>query len=392
MKIAISGAGVAGPTLAYWLHRSGHEPTLIERAPRFRTGGYVIDFWGTGFRVAQRMGIEATVRELGYQVQSIRSARPDGRTRASLGVDGFRRAVGDQFTSIPRGDLAATVYAKIENDVEAIFGDSITAVDEHADGVRISFERNKFREFDLVVGADGLHSNLRRLAFRADSEVEHYLGCAVAACVVEGYRPRDELAYVTYSEPGRSIGRFSLRDDRTMFLFMFRCSRPRDPGDPAARTALLRRRFAGLGGECARILAALDDVSDLYFDVVSQIRLDRWSAGRTVLVGDAAACVSLFAGEGTGLAMTEAYVLAGELQRAGDDYRRAFDRYEARLRTFVDGKQKSAERYVPIFATRTRLGIWFRNLVMNTLDVVPRADLLLRRDLRDDFDLPDYSM
>ncbi|KDE97753.1 hypothetical protein Y900_002070 [Mycolicibacterium aromaticivorans JS19b1 = JCM 16368] len=392
MKVAISGAGVAGPTLAYWLHRSGHQPTLIERAPRFRTGGYVIDFWGVGFRVAQRMGIEATVRERGYQVRSIRSARPDGRTRGSLSVDGFRRAVGDQFTSIPRGDLAAAVYATIENDVEVIFDDSITAVDTHAGGVGISFERANFREFDLVVGADGLHSNVRRLALGADSTVEHYLGYEVAACVVDGYRPRDELVYVTYSEPGRSIGRFSLRDNRTMFLFILRCSRPRDPGDTAARTALLRRHFADMGGECARILAALDGVGDLYFDVVSQIRLDRWSRGRAVLVGDAAACVSLFAGEGTGLAMTEAYVLAGELHRAGSDYRSAFDRYEARLRTFVEGKQKSAERFLPVFATRTRLGIWFRDLVMNTLDVLPRADLFLRRDLRDEFDLPAYAM
>ena len=231
MKIAISGAGVAGPALAHWLHRTGHEPTLIERAPHFRTGGYVIDFWGVGYRVAQRMGIEAAVRDAGYQVQSIRSVGPDGQVRASLGVEALRRAAGGRFTSVPRGDLAAAIYATIADDVETIFGDSITAVNEHPDGVCVSFAQAKTRDFDLVIGADGLHSTVRRLTFGPESDVEHYLGCLVAACVVEGYRPRDELAYVTHSQPGRSVGRFSLRRDRAMFLFVFRSHQAADPGE-----------------------------------------------------------------------------------------------------------------------------------------------------------------
>ena len=390
MKIAISGAGVAGPSLAHWLHRTGHEPTLIERAPQFRTGGYVIDFWGVGYRVAQLMGIEAAVREAGYQVQSIRSVGPDNQVRASLGVDAVRRAAGAGFTSLPRGDLAATIYATIENDVETIFGDSITAINEHPDGVCVSFAQAKSRDFDLVIGADGLHSNVRRLTFGPESDVEHYLGCLVAACVVEGYRPRDELVYVTYSEPGRSVARFSLRGDRTLFLFVFRSHHAADPGDLAARKALLRREYGDGDWECRQILAALDGVDDLYFDVVSQVRLDRWSRGRTALVGDAAACVSLLAGEGTGLAMTEAYVLAGELLCAGGDYRRAFDAYETRLRHFVEGKQAAAQKYVPVFATQTRLGIWFRNLAMRTMNFRPLAERLLTRSVRDDFELPSY--
>lgn len=390
MKIAINGAGVAGPSLAHWLHRSGHEPTLIERAPHFRTGGYVIDFWGVGYRVAQMMGIEAAVREAGYQVQSIRSVGPDNQVRASLGVDAFRRGAGAGFTSLPRGDLAATIYATIENDVETIFGDSITAIDEHPDGVSVSFAQAKSRDFDLVIGADGLHSNVRRLTFGSESDVEHYLGCRVAACVVEGYRPRDDLVYVTYSEPGRSIGRFTLRGDRTLFLFVFRSAHAADPGNLEARKALLRREYGDAGWECPHILAVLEGVDDLYFDVVSQIRLDRWSRGRTALVGDAAACVSLLAGEGTGLAMTEAYVLAGELVCARGDYWRAFDAYETRLRRFVEAKQGAAQKYLPVFATQTRLGIWFRNLAMRAMDFRPLAGLLLTRSVRDDFELPDY--
>jgi 2-polyprenyl-6-methoxyphenol hydroxylase-like FAD-dependent oxidoreductase len=392
MKIAISGAGVAGPSLAYWLHRTGHEPTLIERAPQFRTGGYVIDFWGVGYRVAQLMGIEAAIRDAGYQVQSIRSVGAGNKIRASLGVEAFRRETRDRFTSLPRGDLAATIYATIKEDVETIFGESITAINEHADGVCVSLAQAMTREFDLVIGADGLHSNVRRLTFGPESDAGHYLGCLVAACVVEGYRPRDDLVYVTYSQPGRSVGRFTLRDDRTMFLFVFRSAQAADPGELAARKALLRREFGDAGWECPHILAALDGVDDLYFDVVSQIRLDRWWRGRTALVGDAAACVSLLAGEGTGLAMTEAYVLAGELLCARGDYRRAFDAYESRLRRFVEGKQAAAQKLVPVFATQTQLGIRFRNLAMRTMNFGPLADLLLARSVRDDFELPDYRM
>ncbi len=381
---------MAGPSLAYWLHRTGHEPTLIERSPHFRTGGYVIDFWGVGYDVAQLMRIDAAVLDAGYRVQSIRSVGSDNQIRASLGVDAFRRAAGGKFTSLPRGDLAAAIYATIEHDVEAIFDDSITAINEHPDGVCVSFSQATTRDFDLVIGADGLHSNVRRLRFGPEMDVERYLGCRVAACVVEGYRPRDDLVYVTYSLPGRSVGRFSLRGDRAMFLFVFRSVHADDPGELPARKTLLRREFGDAGWECPQILAALDGVEELYFDVVSQIELDRWSLGRTALVGDAAACVSLMAGEGTGLAMTEAYVLAGELASARGDYRRAFDAYEARMRPFVEGKQAAGRKFVPVFATQTRLGILFRDLAMRAMNFRPLAELLLNRSMRDDFELPNY--
>ena len=177
-----------------------------------------------------------------------------------------------------------------------------------------------------------------------------------------------------------------------MFLFVFRSAQAADPGELAARKALLRREFGDAGWECPQILAALDGVDDLYFDVVSQIRLDRWAWGRTALVGDAAACVSLLAGEGTDLAMTEAYVLAGELLRAHGDYRRAFDAYQARLRPFVEGKQAAGRKFLPVFATQTRLGIWFRNLAMRTMNFRPLADLVLTRSVRDDYELPNYPI
>ncbi|WCS19160.1 FAD-binding domain [Mycobacterium marinum] len=388
MKVAISGAGVAGAALAHWLHRTGHTPTLIERAPKFRTGGYMIDFWGVGYQAAKRMGIEDPVRAAGYQIERLRSVGSRGEVKADLNVDVFRRMIGEDFTSLPRGDLAAAIYATVEDKVETIFGDSITAIDQHSDGVHLTFEKNAPRDFDLLIGADGLHSNVRRLVFGPEHDYEHYLGCKVAACVVDDYWPRDELTYVLYNIPGKQVGRVSLRGARTMFLFIFR-----DEHDGADLTPKeqLRNQFGDAGWECNEILAALDNVDDLYFDVVSQIKMDRWSRDRVLLIGDAAGCISLLGGEGTGLAMTEAYVLAGELERTGGDHRRAFDAYEAQLRPFIADKQAGAARFIGFFATRTRFGLWFRNIAMRTMNIGPLATLFAG-SVRDDFELPDYDL
>lgn len=388
MRIAISGAGVAGTALAHWLHRTGHTPTLIEQAPAFRSGGYMIDFWGVGYTVAQRMGIEEQILHAGYQIASVRSVDTDGKVIAALDTNVFRRLLGQDFTSLARGDLAAVIHATIADKVEMIYGDSITAIDQHADGIRLSFAHAGPREFDLVIGADGLHSNVRRLAFGPDSDFEHYLGCKVAAAVVDGYRPRDELAYVTHAAPGRQVSRVALRDDRTLALFVFRDASP-DISDPKAQ---LHNRFADVGWECPKLLAALNgEIDDLYFDVVSQVRMNRWSRGRVLLIGDAAGCISLLGGEGTGLAITEAYVLAGELHRAGGDHLRAFDAYEARLRPLIEAKQSNAQRLLGFFATRTRFGLWFRNLALRAMNLRMLTHLFAGA-VRDDFDLPDYGI
>ncbi|HET6804975.1 MAG TPA: FAD-binding domain [Frateuria sp.] len=391
LRVAISGAGVAGPALAHWLLRCGHRPTLIEQAPAFRTGGYIIDFWGTGYRIAQRMGIEQAVRAAGYQVQRLESVDDEGRVQASMHTDVFERLTDGLFTSLPRGDLAATIYATVADSCETLFGDSITAIDPRHDRVDITLGNGGARSFDLVVGADGLHSNVRRLVFGPDTDFEHYLGCRVAACVVDGYRPRDELVYVTHNVPGRQAARFTLRGDRSLFLFVFRSQDTTDPGGLGARKALLRRKFADAGWECPRMLDALDDAEDLYLDVVSQVRMANWSRGCVALIGDAAACISLLGGEGTGLAMTEAYTLAGELQRAGGDYRQAFPAYEARLRSLIARKQRAAQGFIGFFAARTALGVWLRNLGIRAMNK-PWLTGLIAGSVRDDFDLPDYGM
>jgi 2-polyprenyl-6-methoxyphenol hydroxylase-like FAD-dependent oxidoreductase len=393
MKVIINGVGIAGPTLAYWLQRSGHEVLLVESAPRLRGGGYVIDFWGAGFDVAEKMGLIPRIRELGYQVKEVRFVDRHGRKRGGFPVDVFSRLTRGRYTSVRRSDLSATIYDALAGKVETLFGDSVAGIEEVGERVRVSFDRTPPREADLVIGADGLHSRVRRLAFGPQESFEVSLGYHVAAFEVEGYRPRDELVYLSHSVPGRQVSRFSMREDRTLFLFVFRdeyLPAELPPGE-VGRKAVLASVFADVGWECPQILAAMRDVGDVYFDRVSQIRMDRWAKGRTALIGDAAACVSLLAGEGTGLAMAEAYVLAGELHRCGGDLAAAFARYQERLTPLLRRKQKSAAKFASSFAPKTALGVRFRNLVSRLLRFRFVANLAFGRELRDEVELPDYG-
>ncbi len=394
LRVAICGAGIGGPTLAYWLQRGGHQPTLIEKAPHLRQGGYLIDFWGVGYEVAQRMGLAATLQEIGYQVRQVRLVDRQGHTAAGFSATEFRRLAQGRYVSLARGDLAAAIYGAIVPRVETIFDASVTAVAENEHGVHVSFSRGAPREFDLLIGADGLHSTVREVVFGPQARFERDLGYMVAACEVTGYRPREELVYVSYTVPGKQLARFALRGDRTLFLFIFTAEHLPGPVPHtlAERKLALRRVFGEAGWECARILDAVDGVPEIYFDRVSQIRMPTWSQGRVMLLGDAAACVSLLAGEGTGLAMTEAYVLASELHRAQGDYQEAFRRHEQQLRPFVTGKQESAGRFAASFVPRTRFAIWRRNQATKLLAIPPLANLVFTRSFRDDFTLPNTGL
>jgi 2-polyprenyl-6-methoxyphenol hydroxylase-like FAD-dependent oxidoreductase len=393
MKLAINGSGIAGPALAYWLHKSGHEVLLVEESPQLRGGGYIIDFWGVGYDIAERMGLIPRVRDLGYHVREVRLVDRQGRKSGGFSTDVFRRMTGGRFTSLRRSDLAATIYDAIEGKVEVIFGDSIALVEDEGGSLYVSFDHAPPRRVDVLIGADGFHSRVRRLTFGPQEQFEAFLGYHAAAFEVEGYQPRDELVYVSHADPGRQVSRFSMRGDRTLFLFVFRDEymTVSQPDDEQERKSALRNAFAGVAWECPRILQLLDDTGDIYFDRVSQIRMERWTKGRTALIGDAAACVSLLAGEGTGLAMAEAYVLAGEFARAGGDHRTAFARYEERLMPFLKRKQESAAKFASSFAPKSSFGITFRNLVTRLLLIPFFADFFIGRDLRDNIEIPDYS-
>lgn len=252
----------------------------------------------------------------------------------------------------------------------------------------MTFERGGARDFDLVVGADGLHSQVRRLVFGPEADFEEFLGITVAAFDLEGYRPRDELTYVMHTEVGLQVARVAMAHDRTMFLCTFLDDGASATAGVEAQQAALRARLAGAGWEIPAILERLPDAEPFYFDRVSQIRMPAWTRGRVALVGDAAACPSLLAGQGTALAMVEAYVLAAELARAGGDHAGAFARYEQQLAPFLRSKQQAAIRLAGAFAPRTRWQLFLRNSVMKLMGVPFIAGLAIGRALRDKIELP----
>lgn len=389
--VLISGAGIAGPALAFWLRQAGYTPTIVERAPEFRTGGYMIDFWGVGYEVAIRMGLRAGLARDGYDIKEVRIVDSSGRRITGFEARIFAAASPEGFTSLPRGDLAHLIYEKIRDDVEFIFSDSIAALTQDDAGVDVRLEHGGARRFEFVIGADGLHSNVRALAFGPASEFEHYLGYYTAAFSVAGYPHRDEDVYLSYGVPGRQISRYGLRDGRTAFFLIFTSDAPLAVGhhDVAAQKQVLRDRFAGIGWETADVLSAMDRADDLYFDTVSQARVPQWSRGRIALVGDAAYCPSLLAGQGSALGMAGGYILAQALSQSPDDHARAFASYQELLKPFVDRKQEAATRFASWFAPRTKWQLHLRNLGTRLMNVPGLGLRLARNTISDDIRLPE---
>ena len=394
MKIAINGAGIAGTALAYWLSKLGHEVLLVERAPALRTGGFVVNLWGIGYDALERMGLLPGLLALQHHSDELRMVDAAGRTRGGYPSSVLLKLAKGRMATLARYDIAATVYGALDDRVETVFGDSVSAIEDDGTRVRVAFEHAAPREVDLVIGADGLHSRVRQLTFGPDDAFEYAMGCHVASFEVAGYRPRNGDAYVAYTAPGRYVARFPLRDDRMLFFVLLRDEylQGRVPADAAERKAALTAALDGIGWESDGIVAALRQADDLYFDSISQIRMDSWAKGRVALIGDAAACPSLIAGEGAGFALAQAYVLAGELHRHGGDTAAAIARYQARLSPIVARKQKLAERLAASFVPRTALGVRARDYatLLMRLPVFPK--ILMGRYFHDEMALPEYGI
>jgi len=355
-RILISGASIAGLTLAHWLARHGFRPTVVERAAALRTGGNGVDVRGQAGEVAERMGIMPQVRALTADVLGIKFV--DAADRAVARVD--MRTLDPSSVEIMRGDLVALL--REVTDAEILFGDSIRGLEQDDDGVTVTFQKSPTRRFDLVAGADGMHSHVRRLAFGAEGEFvrhrDHYFAFANADAAL------GEDRWVTmFSTPGRMAGIYrSGNHAQAKAYFAFR-SAPLDYDhrDPSVHKRLVSDVFGDQTSWRTRELldSALADPG-FYFDACAQVHMTSWSAGRVVLVGDAAWCPSPASGAGAELALVGAYHLAGELAAAGGDHQAAFTRYAAALRPLVAAKQKIGPN-LRLMVPRTEVGLRVRN-------------------------------
>ncbi|MER7454575.1 FAD-dependent monooxygenase [Nocardia beijingensis] len=344
IRVLVAGASIAGPALAHWLHRRGAEVTVVERAPELRPGGQAVDARGVTREVIRRMGLDAAVRAARTETAGAHIVDADGKVLETYRVDDDG---GDGFISeieILRGDLSRVLYDDTREDVEYVFGDRITGLTQDADGVDVAFDSGDRRRFDLVVGADGLHSSLRAMVFGPRERFVRHLGHVLAFYSVPNEFGLDRWL-IDYQEAGRSAGLRPIQDaTRAMAMFSFPAGDfDVDYRDVAAQKRLLRERMAGMGWLTSRILAHLDDTPDFYLDQVAQVVMDRWSHGRVGLLGDAAFSSSPMSGQGTGLALVGAYLLAGELAAAGWDPEAGFAGYERRMRSFVEANQEIAQ-------------------------------------------------
>lgn len=349
IRVLVAGASIAGPALAHWLRRRGAEVTVVERASELRPGGQAVDARGVAKEVIRRMGLDAAVRAACTDTAGAYTVDVDGNVLETFRADDHG---GDGYIAeieILRGDLSRVLYEDTRDVVEYVFGDRIAELTQDADGVDVTFAGGDRRHFDLVIGADGLHSALRGMVFGPREQFVRHLGMVLAFYTVPNEFGVDRwLIDYQDQESGRSAGLRPLPDaTRAMAMLSFSAADfDVDYRDVAAQKRLLRERMAGFGWLTPRILAHLDDTPDFYLDQVAQVVMDRWSSGRVGLLGDAAFSSSPMSGGGTGLALVGAYLLAGELAAAGWDPEAGFAGYEARMRSFVEANQEIGRMHV----------------------------------------------
>lgn len=375
--VLISGASIAGPALAFWLHRYGFEPTIVERAPQLREGGQAIDVLGTATEVVRRMGLLEQVHALSTGKRGTSYVDAAGKVRASISSEVFNGVGADGDTEIQRGDLSRVLYEATRDNVEYLFDDSIIELTQDDAGVHVTFANAAPRTFDLVIGADGVHSNTRKLVFGPESDFVRHMGYYISIYTIPNELGLDRWE-LDYNAPGTIAGAYSgRRSDEAKAIFAF-ASDPiaHDYRDVELQKKILAEAFAGQGWEVPQLLAYLDNTPDFYFDAMAQIRMDNWSKGRVALVGDAGYCASPLSGQGADLSLVGTYVLAGELAAAAGDHTIAFERYHAEMRPMVTACQTFAEGVGKWYAPPSNSMIRMRNLNVRLLPYLPWRGLI----------------
>ncbi|MCE7011352.1 FAD-dependent monooxygenase [Kibdelosporangium philippinense] len=343
-NVLVSGAGVAGSALAYWLTRNGFAVTVVERAESLRKGGQAIDVRGVALQVIDRMGLGEQLRAARTQMRGMSMMDRDGNEmfRSEEKTLSAGRLDSDDI-EVLREDLTAMIYEATKDGVEYVFDDTITALHQEDHGVRVEFEKGGYRTFDFVIGADGMHSRVRGLAFGAEEKFIQHLGSYIAVFPSPNFLELDNWqVWIQDQESGAGGGVYPVRDNSELrATFGFMSDRiDYDYRDVAQHKKLMADHLSHLGWEMPKFIEVMTDAPDFYFDAMAQIHMDKWSTGRVALVGDAAYCASVLSGQGTSIALVGAYILAEELGKA--DHAEAFAAYERRMRSYAELNQALA--------------------------------------------------
>jgi len=357
LNVLISGAGIAGCTLAYWLARGGHAVTVVERSGSLRSSGSPVDVRGPAADVAERMNIAAQLREARIRLAGMTFVDSSGHRIARVDIEQLRSSIVPKDIEIARGDLARILHAASAGDAEYVFGDSIKSLDQDETGVDVAFERSPPRRFDLVIGADGLHSIVRRLALGADSEFVRHAGLYAATVSLPATSDAGREMFML-NTPGKLAALHPCQGAPLAYFVFWHSEIPDfDYTDLEQHKRILEQNFADIGWRVPEFLAAALAATDMYFDSVARVDVPDWARGRIALLGDASSCVSLF-GDGSTLAIAGAYELARAVNESPADPPGAFRRYQAVHGRLVASKQKNLSFMASRIVPKTEMGIW----------------------------------
>jgi 2-polyprenyl-6-methoxyphenol hydroxylase-like FAD-dependent oxidoreductase len=363
-KVLISGASIAGPTLAFWLDRFGFSTTIVERADSLRLGGQNVDIKGAAQKVVQLMGIEDEIIAADTGELGVRFVNKDNITKAELPKG--ESNLGTSELEILRGDLVKILYNHTKNNVEYIFGNQITELNEFKDGVKVTFKNGEIRDFDLVICADGIRSRTRYLIF-GDEPIVRPVGLYISYFTIPKTASDSRWARWYNGTNSRVIVMRPDNEGTTRASFSF-LSEPKgyEKLSTFEQKEILKQKFSDAGWEATRVLSALENNTDIYFDAISQVIAPRWSNGRCAMTGDAAFCPSPLTGMGVSLSVLGAYILAGELSKHSD-HQQAFAEYEKVFRPYVTKIQKLPPGVPKLAHPKTKIGIVVLNTIINII-------------------------